>query len=171
MLRFALCLTALLAAAPAWGQDAPSTPPATDAPSKAQIDAAMDLLKANNTAANMSAVVDTLLPIQAAAIKRAHPGADDAAIAKLVGVVRETIESHEDQLIQIYALAYARHFTIEELHTLSAFYRSEVGAKYINEIPALMKEAAPLAISYMQRIIAQAVQDAIQNMRSQGVKI
>ena len=171
MLRFALCLTVLLAAAPALGQEARTTPLAAETPNKAQIDAAMDLLKANNTAVNMTAAVDALLPVEAAAIRRQHPSADDAVIAKLLGVIRETMASHEDQLLQIYAVAYAQHFTIDELHTLSAFYRTDAGKKYINEIPALMKEVTPLAVSYMQNIITQAVQDAIQNMRTQGVKI
>jgi uncharacterized protein len=171
MLRFTLCLTALLAAAPAWSQEVQTAPVAAETPDKAQIDAAMDLLKANNTAVNMTAAIDALLPVEAAAIRRQHPSADDAVIGKLLGVIRETVASHEDQLLQIYAIAYARHFTIDELHTLSAFYRTGAGKKYINEIPALMKEVTPLGMSYMQNIITQAVQDAIQNMRSQGVKI
>ena len=159
-------LVALCTLTPAFAQDQPA-----DKPSQAQIDAAIDLLKANNTAGNTAAVLDTLLPIEAAAVKRDHPNADDATIKKLLGVVRDTVMMHEDELIQIYAVAYARRFTVDELHTLAAFYRSDVGQKYIQSIPVLMKEVAPLGIAYLGKLIAQSVQDTIAHMRAQGDKI
>ena len=177
MLRLVLSLTVLLAAAPAWGQTtATSAPPiqaapAADAPSKEQIDAALDLLKANNSAGNMTAALDTMLPIEAVAIKREHPDADDAVIQKLLGVVRETVKTHADELVQIYAISYARHFSIDEMHTLAAFYRSDVGQKYIQSLPVLMKEVTPTAVSYIQKLIIQSVQDTIAHMRAQGEKI
>jgi len=170
MLRFALCLCTLLAAAPAWAEEAQPSQTAP-APSKAQIDAAVDLLKANNTAGNTAAVLETLLPIEAAAVKREHPTADDATIKKLLDVVRDTVIAHEDELIQLYAVAYAQHFSVDELHALAAFYRSDVGQKYIQSIPVLMKEVAPLGIAYLEKLIAQSVQDTIAHMRAQGDKI
>jgi hypothetical protein len=86
-------------------------------------------------------------------------------------VVRDTVIAHEDELIQLYAVAYAQHFSVDELRALAAFYRSDVGQKYIQSIPVLMKEVAPLGIAYLEKLIAQSVQDTIAHMRAQGDKI
>jgi hypothetical protein len=172
MLRFAFCLAVLVAAAPAYALDKSSEPlPGAASPSQVQIDAALEVMNANGSAANLMAMIDTLAPIEAAQIKKEHPGASDAIIATLQGVVRTAVVAHQDDLLRLYAIGYARHFTVEELHALAAFYKSDVGQKYIHEIPALVKDMTPVGISYVQKIAVAAVEDAIQKLQAQGVKI
>ena len=156
------------ALAPAFAQE--SAPPA-DQPSQAQIDAAMDLLQANNTAANMQAMLDTILPLQVAQLRREHPTASDETIKAILRIVRDAISNHTDDLIRIYAVAYARRFSIEELHALTDFYRSEAGQKYLKELPALMKDVAPVGIAYLQGVIRQEVENAVAKLREHGDKI
>ena len=159
-------LVALCTLTPAFAQE-----PSADKPSQAQIDAAMDLLQANNSSANMQAMLDTLLPLQAAQIRREHPGASEETINTLLAIVNTTIRNHMDDLIRLYAVAYARRFTIDDMHALAAFYRSDVGQKYLKELPALMKEVTPLGIGYLQGAMRQELESAIEKLRSQGVKI
>jgi hypothetical protein len=163
-----ILLVAICTLTPAFAQD--SAPP-TDTPSQAQLDAAMDLLKANNTAANMEAVLDTLLPLQAAQVRREHPNASDETVKTLLGIVKTAITNHSDDLIRIYAVAYARRFSVEDLHTLANFYRSDVGQRYLKEVPIMMKEVAPIAITYLQGAIRQEIENAVEKLRTEGVKI
>jgi hypothetical protein len=165
MLRFALCLTALLATAPAFAEEALPTP------SDAQVDAAMALLKSNHSTDNILAIMDSLAPLEAAAIKRQHPDADEKTVQSLQDLVRSTVVAHQDEILHIYAVGYAQHFTIDELHALTAFYLSDVGKKYITEIPALVKEMTPVGVVYIQKVVNAAVQDAIVRMRQQGAKL
>lgn len=162
LLLVAICVT------PAFAQDAA---PPTDKPSQAQVEAAMDLLRANNTAANMQAMLDTLMPLQIAQVRREHPTASDETIKSLVAIVNKAISNHFDDVIRLYAVAYARRFSVEELHALANFYRSDVGQKYLKELPGLMKDVAPLVIPYLQGAIRQEVENAVEKLRSQGEKI
>jgi len=163
-----ILLVAVCTLTPALAQN--STPP-SDKPSPAQIDAAMDLLKANNAAANMQAMLDVIVPLQAAQIRREHPNASDETIKQLIRIVNDAILSHTDDLIRLYAVAYARRFSAEEMQALAAFYRSDVGQKYLKELPGLMKDITPIGIAYLRGVVTQEVENAISKLREQGVKI
>jgi hypothetical protein len=163
-----ILLVALCTLTPAFAQDTASQ---ADKPSQAQIDAATDLLKANNAAANMQAILDVMLPLQAAEIRRQHPNASDETVKQLLKIVNEAISNHIDDLIRLYAIAYSRRFTIDEMHALADFYRSDVGQKYLKEVPGLMKDMTPLAVAYLQGAIRQEIETAVENLRKQGVKI
>ena len=156
-----------IAGALAAGQN---TPPA-DKPSQDQIDAAMELIHATNAAANMAAILDVIEPAEAAQFKREHPDASDETAAKLLAIVHQAIMAHTDQMLQIAAISYARHFSIDELHALTKFYQSDIGQKYIGELPAIVKENGPVEIAFLRNAITQEVLKAIETLKSQGVKI
>ena len=163
-----ILLAAVCSLAPAFAQD---QAPLTEKPSQEQIDAAKDLLRANNTAANMQTMITVLLPLETAQLRRAHPTASDDTIHTILSATQNAITSHTDDLISLYAISYARHFSIAEMHALAAFYRSDAGQKYLAEIPAIAKETAPVGIAFMKGVIAQEIEKAVENMRAQGVKI
>jgi uncharacterized protein len=50
---------------------------------------------------------------------------------------------------------YARHFTIDELHDLTAFYRTPTGAKALHEIPQVMGEMTKLLVPRLQDVQRQ----------------
>jgi hypothetical protein len=163
-----ILLVAFCSLTPAFAQDPAQT---SEKPSQVQIDAAKDLLLANNTAENVKAVVSALVPAQEAELRREHPTISDETIHAIIGTVQNAITSHTDELISLYAIAYARHFSVEEMHALAAFYRSEPGQKYLKELPGLVKETTPVGITYLKGVIMQEVQQAIEKMRKQGMKI
>ena len=163
-----ILLVAVCSLTPAFAQD--SAPP-TGQPGPAQIDAAMDLLKANNSAANMQAMLDAVLPLEAAEIRREHPNASDETVKQLLKIVNDAIVSHTDDLIRLYAIGYARRFSVEEMKALADFYRSDVGQKYLKELPALMKEITPVGIAYLKGAVTREMENAIAKLRDQGVKI
>ena len=47
---------------------------------------------------------------------------------------------------------YARHFTVAELHELTAFYRTPTGAKALHEIPQVMGEMTGLLVPRLQEV-------------------
>jgi uncharacterized protein len=50
---------------------------------------------------------------------------------------------------------YARHFTVDELHELSAFYRTPTGVKALHEIPQVMGELTALLVPRLQDVQRQ----------------
>jgi uncharacterized protein len=159
-----LCLPAAQAQPPA----APAL--ATEMPSDAQVAAAMDLLKANHTIDNLNATLDTLAPLQRAQIKRQLPALSDDAVAALIQSIRGAIRARQDELLHLHAIEYARHFSEQELRDLSAFYRSELGQKYISQLPALIKESSPMAIRWVTAVLAEEQQRILDSLPKQDKK-
>jgi hypothetical protein len=143
------------AAANTRGATAP-TAPATE-PSPGQMAAAMDLLDANRSTANIAAILDTLAPIETQQIRREHPGIDPATLDALQKAIRDEFVAREDDYKRMVAAVYAEHFSEEELRKLAAFYRSDVGKKYIDAVPTLLKEMGPVGASWGAAVAMEAV--------------
>jgi hypothetical protein len=165
MPRFALLLPLLLVLPPAVTAQtaAPQTADA-DAPSESHIAAALDLLKANDAVGNIQAMLDVLTPIESRRIKREQPNLDDATVTLIMQKMRDAIVSRQDEMLRIYAIEYARHFTEQELRDLAGFYRSDLGQKYITSVPTLMKETAPVITQWMVGVAAQVQQDILKSL-------
>jgi hypothetical protein len=146
------------APAPAGSEAAPAQPTA------AQLAAAMDLLDANGSITSMGAMLDSLAPIEAEQIRREHPEIDIATSAKVLTAVRNEIVSREDEYKRIVAAVYARHFSEDELRKLAAFYRSDVGRKYIEMLPVLIKEVTPVGASWAAGVAVDAVRKVLKTM-------
>ncbi len=65
---------------------------------------------------------------------------DDATIGELRQEVERTQMQNLSEMMKAAPPIYARHFTVDELHQLIAFYRSPIGAKAMRELPQVMGE-------------------------------
>lgn len=65
-----------------------------------------------------------------------------------------------DELIAESIPLYARHYTAAEIHEITAFYRTPVGAKMLATMPKLMQES--MAIS--QRVMMPRINSEIQKL-------
>ena len=63
---------------------------------------------------------------------------------------------------------YARHFTIDELHDLTAFYRTPTGAKALHEIPQVMGEMTALLVPRLQDVQRQTSEAFTKVLREHG---
>ena len=63
---------------------------------------------------------------------------------------------------------YARHFTVDELHELTAFYRSSTGAKALHELPQVMGEFTTLMVPKLQTLQQDASQGFDKILRAHG---
>jgi hypothetical protein len=154
-MRALLFVIGLFLATPSWAADATTTTNSSRA-TDSHLSAALDLIDANRSLDNISAMVDTMAPIQAMAIKRQNPDLSAAQIAQLQSTIKSEMLARMDELKLIIARAYAAHFSEDELHTLAAFYRSDTGKKYVTAVPAMLKEVAPAEAAWA----IQVAQDA-----------
>jgi uncharacterized protein len=63
---------------------------------------------------------------------------------------------------------YARHFTIDELHDLTAFYQTPAGAKALREIPQVMGEMTKLLVPRLQDVQRQTSEAFTKVLREHG---
>src|SRR6185503_3074705 len=92
------------------------------------------------------------------------PALSDATIAALIQKIRDVVMARQDELLRLYAIEYARHFSEQELHDLASFYRSDLGKKYIAEVPVLVKESAPITTRWMIGVITQEQQKIMESL-------
>lgn len=65
-----------------------------------------------------------------------------------------------DEMMTAMAPLYARHFTVDEIKQLSAFYQSPLGAKMLKSMPQIMSESMQLG----QQVVMPRIQKHIEKV-------
>lgn len=141
-----------------------------DAPSESHIQAALDLLNATHASENFQAVLASITPLETQQIKRAMPTLSDEAIVVIEKKLTDAVTARQDELARIQAIEYARHFDEQQLRDLTAFYRSDLGQKYVTALPAIIQETAPIVRQWITGVIGQAQQDIMRSLAKPGDK-
>ena len=144
-------VVAFALAAPAYAQ-APA--PAPDALKAAQELAA---LMSGDTVGQMSAAMTA--QIWPAIERQLGPKVDAATLAELRGEFERSLAAFSKSAMADAPVVYARHFTAQELRALLAFYKSPVGAKALQTMPAVMaalgQEMAPRIQTFQTELHAK----------------
>lgn len=142
------------AAAPAVAPAAPSDP--------AKLAAAlelMDAIGASNNFDNMLKMLKTHVTAGAGDGPAAQASTD--AFDKLI----TQFGTYKKQMTDETAALYASKFSVAELKSVTDFYRSGAGARFIAEMPALMEQAANIGQKYAVQMMKdlKAAKDASSN--------
>lgn len=140
----------------------------TTPPPDSHLAAALDLLDSNGSMKSVSNILDAIAPLQAQEIRRQRPNIDEATLASLQKAVKDEIVAREGEYKLIIAQVYEHHFTEEELRALAAFYRSDIGKKYVGTMPDLIKELAPVGTAWAEGVAADAIKRVLNRLKSQG---
>ncbi|HWE77110.1 MAG TPA: DUF2059 domain-containing protein [Pseudolabrys sp.] len=127
-------LVAVTLAGPAYGQ-APSRSPSPDALKAAQ---ELASLMSGDTVGQMSAAMTA--QIWPAIQRQLGPKVDAGTLTELRGEFEQSLAAFSKAAMTDAPAVYARHFTAQELRELLAFYKSPVGAKALQTMPAVMAE-------------------------------
>jgi hypothetical protein len=170
--RILLSLALVSAAAPPCAAAADPVPaPAVQAQPKAspeQLAAARELLDAIGAKDMITKTFETLGPLEAAEIRRRNPNVSEKALTAFSTAMREELAASNGQLIDICAELYAEHFTTDELHQITAFYRSDVGRKFAATAPQMMQELMPIARHFGQEVGRRVEQRVNEQLKTQG---
>ena len=80
---------------------------------------------------------------------------DDATIGELRAAFESIQVAFASEAMKDAPPIYARHFTVDELKELAAFYRTPTGAKALQQIPQVMGELTALLIPRPQEVQRQ----------------
>lgn len=106
-----------------------------------------------------TAAIDNNPKLTAAEKKDAHEKLNKElpqAVALFNGVFGDP--SLVDEMVRATAQIYARHFTVEELHQIAAFYRTPVGTKMLATMPQLMSESMQVGQQVVMPRVAAIMQ-------------
>ncbi|MGO9133728.1 MAG: DUF2059 domain-containing protein [Methylovirgula sp.] len=93
---------------------------------------------------------------------------DDATIAELRAEFDKIQLAFVTEVMNEAPPIYARHFTVAELHELTAFYKSPTGAKALHELPQVMGEFTGLLVPRLQTLQQQTSDAFNKILRAHG---
>jgi hypothetical protein len=102
-------------------------------------------------------------------LKQAQPDIDPEAFKVVASVTDQELATHEDELLEKMVPLYAKHFTEADLDALLAFYRSPIGRKTVDAMPALMQESMELAIDESKASVPKIQERVTEKLRADGI--
>jgi hypothetical protein len=161
----ALVLLASLAA-PALAQA-----PAASAVNPATRAEAERTLGALNMAATMEATMVAVRPQLVAQMQQAGRVDEARAGAAVDELILPAMRAAVPQMIAGIADIWARHYTVEDLRGLQAFYQSPVGRKSLQLAPVLARETLLLQQTLLPGILQDAMTRNADALRGRGINL
>jgi hypothetical protein len=143
---------------------------AQPAPSPDALAAARELVATMRGADQLKTVLPLFMQQLKPAIVQGRPEVDRDYDAMLP-VMMEIINARSAALIEEIAALYARTFTGDEMRQVTAFYRTPIGQKFLDQMPALMQESMTIGNTFGQAIAAELRDRMIEELRKRGHKL
>jgi len=93
---------------------------------------------------------------------------DDATIGELRTEFERIQVAFASDAMKEAPPIYARHFTVDELKELTAFYRTPTGAKALREVPQVMGELTGLLLPRLQDVQRQTAESFTRILQAHG---
>jgi uncharacterized protein len=152
----------LFAALPLKAQTLP--PPAPPAENLA---AAQELIQTMRATDQFKALLPTIMSNMKNTVVQNRPEMEknyDNMVPLFTEAANARLNEFTDQL----AAVYARHFTIDELHQIIAFYKTPTGQKMIAELPSIAKENMALGQQFGRSVALDIQTRALESLRKHG---
>lgn len=110
----------------------------------ARLSAASDLLDAMGGRASVMAQINHVIPLQMQALQAQFPSMTAETRNIIEKSMRDEMSIGVNQLLNQMAAAWARRFTANEMHAISAFHRSPAGQRLRAQQEDLQREIAEI---------------------------
>ena len=111
-------------------------------------------------------IMDQLKPL----IVRGNPQAE-RDFELLTPMMLTAMNGHLDAFAEKGAAVYARHFTVEELRQITAFYRTPAGGKFVQKQPVILQENVAIAQEFAQAVAKESQARMTEELRKRGHKL
>lgn len=149
---FAAILAAIVVAGFAPDSARAQTAPA--APSAENLAAARELVEAAKMTDNFKQVLPELLQNLKQTVVQNRPEVEKQYEA-LMPRFNQAATQRLNELSDTMATIYARNFSVDELHDITAFFRSPTGQKYLQLVPTLTKQSVAAGQQFGQEIVQE----------------
>ena len=117
-----------------------------------------ELLKDTGMLANMSRVIDLLIPQIMGSLRKENRKVPDAVWEEFTGLCAEEMKRSLPELEEPVIAIYDANFSADEVKQLVAFYQSPVGRKIVIQLPQLMQQSVSMGQSWGEQAGARAVE-------------
>jgi uncharacterized protein len=114
-----------------------------------------ELIEVSGTQRISAQVVAILTRQMLDGLKKSQPNLPEQAIDFAVQVMNEELTKGflTPELMSRMVPLFAKHFTPDEVRGLIAFYRSDLGRKYVGSMPTLMQETSAATQQYTKEVM------------------
>ncbi len=160
---FAVCLLATLVAS------APSSAETGDgeAAKRQQI---REIMRLAGTMEITDQMLDSTIVQLAAVYEHLNPEEGPALVAILQNEFRDVFDERSREFEEVLVDIYDEHFTAQETADLLTFYRSPLGQRMLEELPAIVSKATLAGQEFGRQVAAEAYDRANILMRSRGYR-
>lgn len=157
-----LCACLLAASICAGAQTTVSIAP--DAASREDVKKLFDVMASRDQMAQtMQQVFAQMRSMNREQYKNRNPDASDAELARMDRESEDLIKNFPiDEMMNDMIPIYQRHFTKSEIDSMTAFYSSPVGQKFLHEMPAVTAESMRAAYPRIQAAVDAALKKSEQ---------
>ncbi|KAA2237029.1 DUF2059 domain-containing protein [Salinarimonas soli] len=159
-----LTLLALALALPLLGAPAARAEGPVDA---ARVAAARELIGAMRAVDGVKEAMPMLAGSVRTMIVKANPQTE-ADIDEVIAVLHNAMVARVDELVDDIAPIYAEGFSLQELESMTAFYRSPAGAKLAALQPHMMQMTVAVGQRWGERIAAEIEAQVKASLRGKG---
>lgn len=161
----ALAAVSFLAIALFWGGPAASQQPSPEA-----LAAARELTTSMRAADQFKVLFPLIMKQLKPVIVQGRPEVE-RDFDSLLPVMLAVVTKRSAELVDATAVVYARHFTVDELRQLTAFYGTAVGQKLLEKLPAITQESMMAGQKIGQEIVGELQSRMLDELRKRGHKI
>ena len=161
----ALLLFAALLAGPALGQ---SQNAPTDPAVLAEARKLMGAIKAEELMTRIMPMINVMIGQM---MIKANPGEGAKIKQALDELFMPEFKAQLPTFVDEMAKLYARHYTLEDLQQLNAFYQSPVGQKVVRETPQLSQEGMILGQLWGRRMAESTLEKLAPKFRERGLNL
>lgn len=159
-----IVLTVLIGLAGATPVLAQATPDAT------AIAEARKMMEITRAADNTRQMLPMISKMVGDMMVRANPGQDALVRSAMDELFMPEIATRLPAFVDEIAVLYTKHFTIDELRQLNAFYSSPVGQKSASVMPQIMQQSMQMGSAWGQQVAMDVLQKLAPKLRERGIK-
>lgn len=89
----------------------------------------------------------------------------------MMPVLIDGMSSRVNELVEQIADIYARNFTVDEMHQLTAFYATPVGLKLLDKTPVISRESLTLGQAFGQKVATELQGRIVEELGKKGYAV
>jgi uncharacterized protein len=131
----------------------------------------MKLLESTQVMALMQQMSAAMITQMTGGIRSKRPDIPLTALDFLPSTVSEVVRDNEKFFQEMFVSLYDRHFTLDDIRALNAFYESAAGKKMVEKQPLLMQQGMTLGTEWGRSIGPEIDRRVREKLAAQGYKL
>jgi hypothetical protein len=144
-----------------------TTPARAQSPSPESTAAAKELIETINLTNQFKNLAPIIMKNLKPAIVQGRSDVDRDYDA-MMPVVLDALQARVGELTDALAFIYSSNFSADELHTVTAFYKTPAGQKFLQKQPLLVQQSMTAGQKFGQSIAADMQKRLIEELRKKG---